>query len=621
MRMDAERYPPIGDYALISDCHSAALVSRDGSIDWCCFHRFDARPVFCRLLDWDRGGYCRIAPATPYRSSRRYLPGTNILETRFESKGGVMIVTDLFPIRPSSQTDNPAAVHPYHQLIRLIRCEAGEIEFHFEFAPRFDYGYTTPQLTIRERGLATVFGGADALLLQTDLTLDQSELSSCSGGRRLRAGEEVSVIVTYAIPHELRLNVIDAEECRRRVEITSRIWREWSDRCTYQGPYREQVVRSALVLKGLTNAPNGALVAAPTTSLPEDLGGVRNWDYRYTWLRDSSFTLYALFSLGYTAEAHAFMQWLQRTTAGRARDLQVFYGVGGERFLPELELDHLQGYRGSRPVRVGNAATTQFQLDIYGEVMDTAWLYHRYGGEIAQDFWDFLVRVVDHVSDHWEEPDEGIWEVRGGRRQFVYSKVMAWVAVDRGVKLATARRLPADIQRWTVLRDQIRRRIESEGVDPATGAFVQSLGSTAMDASNLLLPLIRFLPPQDPRIVATVREVERQLSRDGLVYRYRETDDGLAGDEGAFAICSFWLVDNLVLAGEVERGRALFERLLGYLNDVGLLAEQIDPASGQQVGNFPQAFSHMGLINSALQLSKASTSSRLPADPAKTARW
>lgn len=606
-RTDAERYPPIGDYALITDCHSAALVSRDGSVDWCCFHRFDARPVFGRLLDWDRGGHCLIAPAAPYRSSRRYLPGTNVLETRFETEGGVITVTDLFPIRESSQTDGPAAVHPYHQLIRLVRCEAGEVEVGLDLAPRFDYGYTIPQLTIREPGLATVIGGADALLVQSDLSLDQSELSSCRGGRRLQAGEEAGVIVTYARPHELRLSRLDPDECRRRVDVTCRFWRDWSARCTYQGRYRDQVVRSALVLKGLTNAPSGAIVAAPTTSLPEEVGGVRNWDYRYAWLRDSSFTLYALFSLGYTEEARAFMQWLQRTTAGRARDLQVLYGVGGERFLPELELDQLEGYRGSRPVRVGNAATNQFQLDIYGEVMDTAWLHHRHGGEIAPEFWDFLVRIVEHVNDHWQDPDEGIWEVRGGRRHFVYSKVMAWVAVDRALKLSKACGLPSDGGRWSALRDAIRRRVEIEGVDTTTGAFVQSFGSKVMDASNLLLPLIHFLPPDDPRVKATVREVERRLSRNGLVHRYLETDDGLAGGESAFAICSFWLVDNLVLTGEVERGRVLFEKLLGHANDVGLLAEQIEPANGAQVGNFPQAFSHVGLINSALQLAKAET--------------
>jgi alpha,alpha-trehalase len=605
LREEAERYPPIGDYALISDCHSAALVSRDGSIDWCCFHRFDARPVFARLLDWNRGGHCRIAPASPYRSRRRYLPDTNVLKTSFETASGVISVTDLFPIRESFQADDPAAVHPYHQLIRLVRCEAGEVEVRLEFSPRFDFGYTVPQLTVAEAGLATVFGGADALLVQTDLTLDQADLGSCGAERVLRAGEEASLIVTYALPHELRLRRIDPEECRRRVDVTRRFWQDWSDRCTYRGPYREQVVRSALVLKGLTNSPNGAMVAAPTTSLPEDFGGVRNWDYRYTWLRDSSFTLYALFSLGYTEEAHAFMGWLQRTTAGRASDLQVLYGVGGERFLPELQLDLLEGFRGSRPVRIGNGATSQLQLDIYGGVLDTAWLYHRNGGRIDPAFWDFLVRVVEHVEGRWEEPDEGIWEVRGGRRQFVYSKVMAWVAADRALKLASSLGLPADLERWAALRDEIRRRVESEGVDRATGAFVQSFRSTAMDASSLLLPLIRFVRPDDRSVIATVREVERQLSRQGLVYRYLQTDDGLPGGEAPFVICSFWLVDNLVLIGQVERGRALFERLLGYLNDVGLLAEQVDPASGQQVGNFPQAFSHVGLINAALQLERA----------------
>jgi GH15 family glucan-1,4-alpha-glucosidase len=604
-REETERYPPIGDYALISDCHSAALVSRHGSVDWCCFHRFDARPVFARLLDWDRGGHCRIAPTEPYRSSRSYFPGTNVLKTSFETTGGVITVTDLFPIRESSPTDDPAAVHPYHQLIRLVRCETGDVQVRLEFTPRFDFGYTVPQLTVGEAGLATVFGGADALLVQTDLTLDQADLSSCSAERVLRAGEEVSLIVTYALPHELRPHRIDPEECRRRVDVTCRFWQEWSDRCSYRGPYREQVVRSALVLKGLTNAPNGAIVAAPTTSLPEDFGGVRNWDYRYTWLRDSSFTLYALFSLGYTEEAHAFMGWLQRTTAGTARDLQVLYGVGGERFLPELQLDLLEGYRGSQPVRTGNGATGQFQLDIYGELLDTAWLYHRNGGQIDRTFWDLLVRVVELVAERWQEPDEGIWEVRGGRRHFVYSKVMAWVAVDRALKLASSLGLPADSERWTALRDEIKGRVESDGVDPATGAFVQSFGSTAMDASSLLLPLVRFARADDQSVIATVSEIERQLSREGLLYRYLDTDDGLPGGEAAFVICSFWLVDNLVLTGQVERGRALFDRLLGHLNDVGLLAEQVDPASGEQVGNFPQAFSHVGLINAALQLQRA----------------
>lgn len=366
----------------------------------------------------------------------------------------------------------------------------------------------------------------------------------------MRAGEEARLVVTYSISHELRLLRLDPDECQRWVDFTCHFWHQWSERCTYEGPYRDQVMRSALVLKALPNSPNGAIVAAPTTSVPEDVGGDRNWDYRYTWLRDSSFTLYALFALGYTGEAHAFMQWLQRTTAGRARDLQVLYGVGGERFLPEI------------------------------------------------------VRVVEHVADHWQEPDEGIWEVRGGRQHFVHSKVMAWVACDRGLRLARARNLRCGERRWTELRDEIRRPVDTEGVDEATGAFVQTLGSKTMDASNLLLPLFRFVPAEDPRVAATVREVECLLSREGLVYRYR-AGDGLSGDEAPFAIRSFWLVDNLVLIGEIERARTLFERLLGHLNDVGLLGEEIDPATGEQVGNFPQAFRHVGLINSAIQLGRA----------------
>lgn len=566
--------------------------------------------MFARILDWDRGGHYRIAPAAPYRSSRRYLPGTNILETRFETDGGVMTLTDVLPICEGAGGGESSSVMPYDQLIRLVRCEAGQIDVRVELAPRFDFGRTVPQLTMRGDDLGTVFGGADALLIQSDLAPEQADVGSCGVYRSLRTGQEAALIVTHELPHRLSLHHIAPEEWRRRIDATRRFWERWSDRCTYRGPYREQVVRSALVLKGLTNAPTGAMVAAPTTSLPEEMGGARNWDYRYTWLRDASFTLYALFSLGYTEEAEAFTQWLTRTTAGRAEDLQVVYGVEGERLLPEVEVGELDGYRSSRPVRFGNGATSQFQLDTYGEVLDTAWLYHRHGGRIRPEFWDFLARTVQYVEAHWQEPDRGIWEVRGDRRHFVYSKVMAWVAADRGIKLARALGLPADVESWRRLRRQIRQQVESLGVDRETGSFVGAFGESGLDAANLLLPQIHFLPGDDPRVVATVREVERQLSDDGLVRRYRGPDDGLPGAEAPFAICSFWLADDLVLSGQVDRGKALFERLLGRRNDVGLMAEQIG-YDGTQVGNFPQTFSHMGLINSALQLEKAGAR-RLP---------
>jgi alpha,alpha-trehalase len=594
--MKAQAYPPIGDYALLSDCHSGALVSKDGSIDWCTFHRFEARPVFARLLDWGKGGFFRIAPATDeYEVARRYLPGTNVLETRFDTPDGAITLTDCFSVKTEDG-------HPEHRLIRHVRCDEGEVRVKAKFEPRFDYGLTEPRLEVIDDDLVVAYGGPDALVLQSDLAIGTAEISACETAQTLRAGGEAWLVLSWCLPHELEPERLAPEQIRMAFDGTERFWREWSDRCEYEGPYREQVIRSALVLKGLTNAPTGAIVAAATASLPEEIGGVRNWDYRFSWLRDSSLTLNALFALGYDDEAHAYMNWLKRTTAGRAKALQIMYGVGGERFLPEIELDHLEGYRGSRPVRIGNGAASQFQLDVFGELLDTVWLYRQHGGNVDEIFWEFLTRVGGAVLDLWAEPDQGIWEIRGEPRHFVYSKVMAWVALDRLVRLAELDGREGDLERWRAARDEIRGLVEREGVE--NSGFTQSFRDGGkLDASNLMIPIVGFVPHDDPRARATVDRIAEELSADGFVYRY-VTDgvDGLSGDEATFAICSFWLVECLARGGEAERARELFERLLGFCNDVGLLAEEIDPHSGEMLGNFPQAFSHLGIIQAAIAL-------------------
>ena len=616
-------YPPIADYALLSDCHSCALVSKDGSIDWCTFHRCEARPVFGRILDWAKAGFFRIAPLDDdYEPTRRYLPGTNVLETTFRTPTGTLVLTDFFAYRVPGPDEEAHSAHPDHQLIRIAGCTDGEVAVKVKLVPRFDYGLTTPRLETLADDLVVVYGGADALVLQSELPFGDAERSATQGNRTLRAGEEAFVVLTYQLPHELEPRRLTGDEVHSKFETTASTWKAWADRCTYDGPYREQVVRSALVLKALTNAPTGSIVAAATTSLPEEVGGERNWDYRFSWLRDSALTLNALFALGYVEEANDYVAWLKRTTAGRASELQIMYGVGGERLLPEVELDWLEGYRGSKPVRIGNGAYSQFQLDVFGELLDTVWVYRRHGGEIDDTSWDFLSRVAGAVIDRWREPDQGIWEIRGEPRHFTYSKVMAWVALDRVVRLAELDDREGNLDEWRRNRDELRELIEREGVDRETKAFVQSFGDGGkLDASNLMIPIVGFVAHDDPRARATFERTISDLSADGFVYRY-VTDgvDGLSGEEATFAICSFWLVECLARAGETERARDLFERLLAFCNDVGLLAEEIDPHSGELIGNFPQAFSHVGLIQAAIALDVPDASMSAMAPQAVTAR-
>jgi GH15 family glucan-1,4-alpha-glucosidase len=599
-----QAYPPIADYGLLSDMHSCALVSKAGSIDWCCFPRFDSPAVFARLLDWANGGHFQIAPLGLLGVHRRYLPETNVLETTFQTKDGEARLTDFMPVHPHSRPEQPREVGSRQQIIRILECTSGSVEAEVDCHPRFDYGTIAPHTDLPGPHSGFAHGGCDAVSLYCSAPLQEVE-GGFRAEARLSAGEKLSAAVSYQSVFRHEAQDMDIEELEERLDETVRFWRQWSGICTYDGEFRDEVQRCALAIKGMTYAPSGALLAAATTSLPEVIEGERNWDYRFTWIRDATFALYALSILGYREEAEAFKDWLEWSTVGRAHDLQLMYGIGGERRLTEIEIPELEGYRGSRPVRTGNAAYSQFQLDIFGEVMDSAHLYRKFGGEMDPRYWEYLLRVVDFVIERWRDPDEGIWETRGGRRHFVFSKVMCWVALDRAIKAARALGLPGDVERWREVKAEIKADVLEKGFDPKQGVFVQSYGSKGLDAANLMLPLVGFIRIDDPRMRATIEATERDLtSPQGFVYRYRDLDDGLAGKEGTFTLCSFWLADNWIALGELEKARALFDKLRARANDLGLYSEQIDGQTGEMLGNFPQAFSHLAFINTAVQLRK-----------------
>jgi GH15 family glucan-1,4-alpha-glucosidase len=582
----------IEDYALIGDCQTAALVGRNGSIDWLCFPRFDSPACFAALLGTPDHGRWLLTPTEPIQRSRRsYREGTLVLETDFEIASGAVTVVDCMPVRAKS---------PY--LIRMVVGKQGKVPMRTELVMRFDYGSLVPWVRRTEHGLRAV-AGPDALLLRGDVELHGEDFSTV-GNFSVSAGERKHFVLKWYPSHHSPPPAIDSEVA---IEETSKWWRDWSNRCTYQGEWREAVVRSLITLKALTFAPTGGIVAAPTTSLPEQLGGVRNWDYRFCWLRDATFTLYALMMNGYYEEAHAWRCWLERAVAGRGSQLQIMYGVAGERRLSEIVLDWLPGYADSRPVRIGNAAHAQFQLDVYGEVLDSLYQARRVGLKMDNESWRIERELLSFVEEKWDQPDEGIWEIRGPRRQFTHSKAMAWVAVDRGIKGIEQFGLDGPLRRWRQLRDTIHADVCRHGFDPDLGSFVQSYGSKELDASLLLLAEVGFLPPTDRRIQGTVEAIGRRLLREGFVGRYSEsnTSDGLPPGEGAFLLCSFWLADNYALLGRWEDARRLFERLLAVRNDVGLLGEEYDPAGQRLLGNFPQAFSHIGLINTARNLSEA----------------
>ncbi|MBV8739417.1 MAG: glycoside hydrolase family 15 protein [Alphaproteobacteria bacterium] len=583
----------IEDYALIGDCGTAALVGRNGSIDWLCLPRFDSPACFAALLGKPEHGRWLIAPSGDHaKIVRHYIDNSLVLATRFETPKGMVEVVDFF--RPRHGTVN---------LVRLVRGLRGRVKMQVEVILRFDYGYLVPWVERLAEGGISAIAGPERVVLRTPVQLVGEDLKTV-GEFEISGGETVPFVLSYSASHLPPPRPVDAE---RALEIALAFWRQWGRQCASAGPWSDTVKSSLAVLKGLTYAPTGGIVAAPTTSLPERLGGPRNWDYRYCWLRDATFTLLALMHAGYNGEARSWRDWLFRTIAGSPEQIQIMYAIGGERRLTEWEVPWLPGFEGSRPVRIGNAASTQTQLDIFGEILDV--FYHAYlSGLAPTERARPLVRaVLNHLATIWREPDEGIWEVRGGPQHFTHSKVMAWVAFDRAIKISERLEDGEDATFWREIRDEIHADVCAKAYDPELGSFVQAYGSKSLDAALLLLPLVGFLPPDDPRIIGTVKAIEQRLVFDGLVFRYDtgETADGLPPGEGAFLACSFWLADNYVLQGRIREARELFERLLLLRNDVGLLAEEYDPRAKRQLGNFPQAFSHVALVNTAFNLTRS----------------
>jgi GH15 family glucan-1,4-alpha-glucosidase len=586
------------DYALVGDMQSAALVGRDGAVDWLCFPRFDSPSCCAALLGGEDHGRWLLAPSGDvHATSRRYRPGTLVLETELETTEGVVRVVDFMPRRASGPP----------RLIRIVEGLRGQVPMRMELDLRPDYASIVPWLEPAPDGM-TATAGPDAFRLTTALPLE-TENGTIRTDFVAREGARERLVLSWHLSYEETPPVEDADSALARTEAW---WREWTGRCTYGGPYHDAVLTSLIVLKAMTFETTGAVIAAPTTSLPEDIGGVRNWDYRYCWLRDSVLALEAMLSAGYTEEALAFRDYLLRVGTGDPNAIQIMYGIGGERRLTEFELDALPGYEGSRPVRIGNAASEQFQLDVYGEVIGVGYLGATAVGRIEERLWPRWRTIVEHVESIWRQPDDGIWETRGPRRHFTHSKVMAWVVFDRAIRLVEQFGLEAPLERWRVARDEVHREVCEQGFDGSRQTFTQYYGSKELDAAVLNIPLVGFLPPTDPRVTGTIDAISRELARDGFVSRYStaETDDGLAGDEGQFLACSFWLVSALALNDRIEEARALFERLLALTNDLGLLSEEYDVKGQRQVGNFPQAFSHLALIGAAVAMGAAEQKSR-----------
>jgi GH15 family glucan-1,4-alpha-glucosidase len=592
-------YLPIAEHGIMGDLHTVALTTTDGTIDWYCCPSFDSPSVFASILDRERGGYYRISPAMEgWTPKQLYFPDTNVLITRYLTPDGVGEMQGFMPIAESKDE-----VHR-HRLIRRVEGVRGQMRFRVELFPAFNYGRDEHEVVQHEHGV--VFRSPSLCLALQATTPVACDAGGVQCEFTVRAGSSVTFVLERVEGDYVPREYSDAET-RAAYEQTIAFWRNWVARSKYRGRWREMVNRSALTLKLLTYRPTGAIVAAPTTSLPERVGGGRNWDYRYTWIRDAAFSLYALLRLGFTEEAEAFTNWLRdvvvRRSDASSGPLQIMYGIDGRAELTEETLDHFEGYRGSRPVRVGNGAYGQLQLDIYGELMDSAYLFNKYGQPLAHDGWVELSAIVDWLCTAWDQPDEGIWEVRGGRQNFTYSRLMCWVAIERAIRIARYRGLPADLDAWRAARDAIYHQIMSKGWNAKRGAFVQHYDTDVLDASVLLMPLVKFIAPTDPRWLSTLDAITRELVSDSLVYRYNieASPDGLDGEEGTFSICSFWYVEALARAGRLEEARLAFEKMLTYGNHLGLYSEEIGP-TGEQLGNFPQAFTHLALISAAVNL-------------------
>jgi GH15 family glucan-1,4-alpha-glucosidase len=598
----ATRYPPIEDHGIIGDLHTVALVAKDGSIDFLCLPSFDSPSVFAALVDADRGGRFQISPQLDDAVQKQlYLPDTNVLLTRFLADAGVAELSDFMPVEDAGVA---------HNLVRRAKTVRGEVRFVMRCDPRFDYARATH--TVERRGDTEVLfvgrAGAQELVLRLRSSVPMRVVDAAGMAEFTLGADESAWFVLEVVTADEPSPSAQADYVASAFKETVNFWRRWIGRSTYKNRWREFVNRSALVLKLLTSKEHGSIVAAPTFGLPEHIGGPRNWDYRYTWIRDSSFTLYGLMRLGYTDEAAAFMRWMMARCDELEPDgsLQIMYGIDGRKAIDEEILSHLEGYMGSRPVRIGNAAYTHLQLDIYGELMDSLYLYDKYGSPIGHDAWMNVVRLVDWVCKHWGEKDESIWEVRSGRQEFLFSRVMCWVAIDRAIRLATKRSFPAPFSRWYEIRDTIYRDIFGRFWDQTRGGFVQHPGATTFDAAALLMPLVRFVSPTDPRWLSTLAGIERELVSDSLVYRYRlgeSFSDGLTGQEGTFSMCSFWYVECLSRMGDLQKARFFFEKMLGYANHLGLYGEELGPRA-QHLGNYPQAFTHLALISAAYDLDR-----------------